>query len=51
MTDEQFKKLNAKTDSIDKKLDVIMDHLNLKSEDPPSGAPPVVHAMGRIPGT
>ena len=33
MTDEPFKKLNAKIDSIDKKLDVIMDHLNLKSEE------------------
>ena len=51
MTDEQFKELKKRVDSIEKRLDLVMEHLNIKIEDPPSGAPPGIHAMDRIPGT
>jgi len=34
MTDEQFKELNVKIDSIDKKLDTIIKHIVIKPKDP-----------------
>ena len=34
MTEQMLKKLNAKIDLIDKKLDTIMEHLNIKIKKP-----------------